>query len=90
MTHINQVLGLKSFEKLLHQKGFLICQQTGEKITQEDDLVAVHLTVGDKECVILPVHKENANTFLQTMIMTFSDGPPSLEESESLEYHWRE
>jgi hypothetical protein len=90
MSRINPVLGLKSLEKLLHEKGFLICQQTGEKITQEDNLVAVHLTVDGNECVILPVHKDNANIFLQTMIMSFLDGPPTIDEDDSLEYKWHE
>lgn len=90
MNQISHVLGLISFEKLLLQKGFVICQQTGQKITQVEDLTAVHLAVGEDQFVILPVHKDNANTFLQTMLTTFSDGQPSLEEKEPLEYHWRE
>lgn len=90
MSHLNQVLGLKSFEKLLYQKGFVICQQTGQKITQEEDLVAVHLTIGESECVIVPVHKDYANSFLQKMMKTFSAGPPLIEENEPLEYLWRE
>lgn len=90
MSHMNLVLGFKSLEKLLHEKGFLICQQTGKKITQEDDLIAIHLTIDGNECMILPVHKDNADIFLHTLIKTFSDGPPSLEEKEPLKYRWRE
>jgi len=91
MYQRNLVLGLKCFEKLLHQQGFVICQHTGQKITQLEDLVAVHLAVEEKDqFVILPVHKENANTFLQTMHSTFSEGLPSIEDNESLDYHWRE
>lgn len=89
MNKTSQILGLKSFEKLLLQKGFVICQQTGQKITQVEDLVAVHLACGVDQFVILPVHKENANTFLQTMLTTFS-GVLSLKEEEPFEYRWRE
>lgn len=89
MNQINHVLSIKSLENLLLQKGYVICQQTGQKITQVEDLVAVHLDVGDDQFVILPVHKENAKIFLQTMSTTFSDRIPSLEE-EPFEYNWRE
>lgn len=91
MYQINLVQGLKSFEKLLHQQGFVICQHTGQKITQLEDLVAVHLEVEEKDLfVILPVHKDNAKTFLHTIQMTFPEGLPSIEDSEPLDYHWRE
>lgn len=90
MNQINQILGLKSFEQLLLQKGFVFCQQTGQKITQLEDLVAVHLAVGEDQFVIFPVHKENANTFIQTMLKTFPKGLPSIEENEPLKYHCRE
>lgn len=90
MNPETQVLGMKCLEKLLHQEGYVICQATGQKITEVDDLASVHLGFGEDSLILLPVHKEHAKTLLQTLLKTFSSGLPSLEEKKPLEFHWRE
>lgn len=90
MNQSTHIIGLKSLEKLLQQKGYLVCQQTGQKITRANDLATVHLEVGEESFVLLPVHKNHSKSLLQTMLGTFSKGLPSIEDKDPLEFLWRE
>jgi hypothetical protein len=90
MNQETHVLGLKSLEKLLLQQGFVICHKTGQRITQMEDLAAVHLGVGEDQFIFFPVHIDNAKELLKTMIKTFSGGLPALEEKESEDFCWRD
>jgi hypothetical protein len=90
MNQVPHIIGLKSLEKLLMHSEYVICQQTGQKITRVDDLATVHLEVGEEQYIILPVHKESAKNLLKTMLDTFSKGLPSCEDKEPLEFQWRD
>ena len=90
MNPVSQVLGFKSIEKLLLDQGFVICEETGQKITRTEDLATVHLAIGEGQYVVLPVHKDHAKALLQTICHSFSSGVPSLEDKEAFEFRWRE
>jgi hypothetical protein len=90
MNPVTQVLGFKSIEKLLLKQGFVICEETGQKITRIEDLTTVHLAFGKDQLLVLPVHKDHANALLQTIRHTFSSGVPALEDEEALEFRCRE
>ncbi|AFM41907.1 hypothetical protein Desaci_2998 [Desulfosporosinus acidiphilus SJ4] len=60
-----RILGLQRLEDLFNLKGYLICQSTGDKIYDFDQVVAVFIPISPTMEQVMAVHTDHARDFLQ-------------------------
>ena len=72
----DRILGMQKLEALFNQKGYLICQSTGERIYNFDEIVAIFLPLSPERDQVMAVHSDRAKAFIQSCLLTFA--PPSV------------
>jgi len=60
----NRIVGMLRLEALFNQKGYLICQSSGEKIYNFDELVAIFLPLSPSTDNVVAVHSNHAQEFV--------------------------
>lgn len=74
MTIPNRIIGMQNLEALFSQKGYLICQSSGEKIYNFEDIVAVFLPLNPIMDQVVAVHNKHAPDFLQKCVSAINIG----------------
>ena len=65
----DRILGLQRIEALFNQNGYLICQCTGERIYDFDEIVAVFIPLSSERDHVMAVHRDQATTFIQNCLL---------------------
>jgi len=65
----DRILGMKRLEALFNQNGYLICQSSGEKIYDFDEIVAIFMPLSSSIDQVMAVHSDHAKTFLQRCLL---------------------
>lgn len=66
----NRILGMQRLEALFNQKGYLICQSTGERIYNFDEVVAIFIPLSPVGDQVMAVHRQNAKAFIQGCLLS--------------------
>ena len=66
----DRILGMQKIETLFNQKGYLICQCTGERIYDFDEVVAIFIPLSPERDQVMTVHSDHATAFIQTCLLT--------------------
>jgi len=61
----DRILGMQKLEGLFNLTGYLICQSSGEKIYDFDEVVAIYIPISPSTDQVMTVHSDRANEFLQ-------------------------
>lgn len=70
-TMPNRILGMQRLEALFKQKGYLICQSTGKRINNFDEIVAIFVPLSPVSDQVMAVHSEHAKMFLLRCLSMF-------------------
>lgn len=68
----DRILSMQRLEALFNQKGYLICQSTGDRIYDFDEIVAIFLPLSPSTDQVIAVHSDHANEFLQRCLLEFN------------------
>ena len=68
----DRILGLQRIEALFNQNGYLICQCTGERIYDFDEIVAVFIPLSSERDRVMAVHRDHATTFIQSCLLALN------------------
>lgn len=60
-----RILGMRRLEDLFKQKGYIICQSTGKRIYDFDEVVAIFIPLSPVNDQVFAVHREYAKAFIQ-------------------------
>ncbi|MGI6119146.1 MAG: hypothetical protein ACOYIB_00970 [Desulfosporosinus sp.] len=66
----NRIRGVQRLEALFNQKGYLICQATGKKIVNFDEVVTIFIPLSPSTDQVMAVHSDHAKAFIQSCLMT--------------------
>ena len=66
----NRILGMKRLEALFNQNGYLICQSSGKKIYDFDEVVAIFIPLSPVSDQVMAVHSDRAMAFIQSCLST--------------------
>lgn len=66
----NRIIGMQRLEALFNQNGYLICQLSGEKIYDFDEIVAIFLPLSPSTDQVMAVHSNHATAFVQRCLLT--------------------
>ena len=66
----DRILGMQRLEALFNQKGFLICQSSGERIYDFDVIVAIFIPLSPERDQVMAVHSDHATAFIQNLLLT--------------------
>lgn len=66
----NRIRGMKRLEALFNQTGYLICQSTGRRIYDFDEVVAVFLPLSPENDQVMAVHSDHATAFIMNCLLT--------------------
>jgi len=61
---------MQRLEALFNQKGYLICQSTGKKIYDFEELVAIFIPLSSGSDQVVVVQSEHAKAFMQSCLST--------------------
>ena len=64
----DRILGMQRLENLFNQNGYLICQSTGEKIYDFDEVVAIFIPLSLSNDQVMTVHSDYASEFFQSCV----------------------
>lgn len=64
----DRILGMQRLEVLFNQKGYLICQSTGKRIYDFDEIVAIFIPLSSVSDQVMAVHSEHAKAFVQSCL----------------------
>lgn len=67
----DRILGMQRLEALFNQKGYLICQSSGERIYNFDEVVTIFIPLSPLTDQVMAVHTDCATAFLQSLLLTF-------------------
>lgn len=67
----NRILGMQRLEALFNQKGYLICQSSGERIYDFDEVVAIFIPLSPTTDQVMAVHSDHAEVFIQSLLSKF-------------------
>ena len=65
-----RILGMQKLEKLFNQRGYLICQSSGERIYDFDVIVAIFIPLSPSTDQVMAVHSDRATAFIQSLLLT--------------------
>lgn len=68
----DRILGLQRIEALFNQNGYLICQCTGERIYDFDEIVAIFIPLSSERDHVMAVHRDHATTFIQSCLLALN------------------
>lgn len=60
-----RILGMQRLEALFNQNGYLICQSSGEKIYDFDEVVTIFIPLSPSTDQVMAVHSDHATKFMQ-------------------------
>lgn len=66
----NRIIGMKNLEEIFHQNGYLVCQSSGEKIYNFDEIVAVFLPLNSATDQVVAVHNKFAPDFVRKCLLS--------------------
>lgn len=66
----DRILGMQNLEALFKQKGYLICQSSGERIYDFDEVVAIFIPLSSERDQVMAVHNDHATEFIQSCLLT--------------------
>jgi len=66
----DRILGMQKLEALFNQKGYLICQSSGERIYDFDEIVAIFLPLNPEHDQVMAVHSDHATAFIRSCLLT--------------------
>lgn len=66
----DRILGMQRLEALFNQKGYLICQSSGERIYDFDVIVAIFIPLSPSTDQVMAVHSDHATAFIQSLLLT--------------------
>lgn len=61
----DRILGMQRLEALFNHKGYLICQSSGERIYNFDEVATIFIPLSPSTDQVMAVHRDRANEFLQ-------------------------
>jgi len=67
----DRILGMQKLERLFNQMGYLICQSSGERMYDFDQVATVFIPLSPARDQVMAVHSDRANEFLQRCISAF-------------------
>ena len=70
MTIPKRIIGMQNLEALFSRNGYLICQSSGEKIYDFEEIVAVFLPLNPTMDQVVAVHNKHAPDFVQKCVLT--------------------
>jgi prephenate dehydrogenase len=62
-----RILGMQKLEKLFNQRGYLICQSSGERIYDFDEIVAIFIPLSQERDQVMAVHSDRVTAFIQSL-----------------------
>jgi hypothetical protein len=65
-----RILGMQKLEKLFNQRGYLICQSSGERIYDFDEIVAIFIPLSQERDQVMAVHSDRVTAFIQSCLLT--------------------
>ncbi|HEY8909349.1 MAG TPA: hypothetical protein VIM51_03580 [Desulfosporosinus sp.] len=66
----NRILGMQRLEALFNQKGYLICQSSGRKIYDFDEVVAIFIPLSPASDQVMVVHSGHAKALMLSCLST--------------------
>jgi len=66
----DRILGMQRLEALFNQQGYLICQSSGERIYNFDEVVTIFISISPSTDQVMAVHSDHATAFLQSCLLT--------------------
>ena len=66
----DRIRGMQGLEALFNQKGYLICQSTGKRIYDFDEIVAIFIPLSPERDQVIAVHSDHASVFMQSSLST--------------------
>lgn len=69
-TQPDRILGMQRLEALFNQNGYLICQSTGKRIYDFDEIVAIFIPLSPERDQVMAVHSDHATAFIQRSLST--------------------
>jgi len=67
----DRILGMQRLEALFKQKGYLICQSSGERIYNFDEVATIFIPLSPSTDQVIAVHSDHAQAFIQNILSTF-------------------
>ena len=64
-----RILGMQKLEALFNQKGYLICQSSGEKIYDFDQVVTIFIPLSPSTDQVMTVHSDHAKRICAELIL---------------------
>ena len=64
----DRILGMQRLEAVFNQNGYLICQSTGERIYDFDQIVAIFIPLSPLNDQVMTVHSDHASEFLHRCV----------------------
>ncbi|ODA42814.1 hypothetical protein [Desulfosporosinus sp. BG] len=69
MTLPNRILGMQKLEVLFNQKGYLICQSSGKRIYNFDEVATIFIPLSPSTDQVMTVHCDHAKAFIQSLLL---------------------
>jgi len=66
----DRILGMQRIEALFKQNGYIVCQCTGEKIYELDEIVTIFMPISPDLDQVMAVHSDHATAFIQSCLST--------------------
>lgn len=64
----DRILGMQKLEALFNQNGYLICQSSGERIYNFDEVVTIFIPLSPSTDQVVAVHSDRAKAFIQNLL----------------------
>lgn len=68
----DRILGMQRLEAIFNQNGYVICQSTGERIYNLEEIVAVFIPLSTSTDQVMAVHCDYAPSFVHKCLLTIS------------------
>lgn len=68
----DRIIGMQNLEALFIQNGYLICQSSGERIYDFDEVVAIFIPLSPERDQVMIVHSDHATAFMQSCLLTLN------------------
>ena len=66
----DRILGMQRLEALFNQKGYLICQSSGARIYDFNEVVAIFLPLSPERDQVMAVRTDHATEFVRSCLLT--------------------
>lgn len=70
ITLPDRILGMQKLEELFNQKGYLICQASGERLYDFNRIAAIFVPLSKERDQVMAVHSDYATEFIQSCLLT--------------------